>query len=297
MDSEVLQVHTGSGDVVHDLTEECRRFVASYDDGLLHVFVPHATAGHRDHRDRRRLRRRPPRGPGRPAAGRRPLAAPARLARARPLARDAGARAAVRHACRSLHGRLALGTWQSICLVDLNVDNPDREVRLSFLRWDQAEARPGDGCPSAPGEMTGRAAARVPGRTAHPSVTEQSQPCHRPVCHSADTPRSQPSAAGGHGLARWSRDDHAPRAALVRRAARARPHPRAQRQPDLGGHRHDRDRGRRGSWSCSPTTRTVPDWPRWSRPRATRSCSATTTRRTRRSSCATPWLRPRRTSR
>ena len=32
-----------------------------------------------------------------------------------------------------LGGRLALGTWQSICLVDLNVDNADREVRLSFL--------------------------------------------------------------------------------------------------------------------------------------------------------------------
>ena len=32
-----------------------------------------------------------------------------------------------------LGGRLSLGTWQSICLVDLNVDNPDREVRLSFL--------------------------------------------------------------------------------------------------------------------------------------------------------------------
>jgi thiamine phosphate synthase YjbQ (UPF0047 family) len=30
-------------------------------------------------------------------------------------------------------GRLVLGTWQSICLVDLNVDNHDREVRLSFL--------------------------------------------------------------------------------------------------------------------------------------------------------------------
>ena len=28
---------------------------------------------------------------------------------------------------------LALGTWQSICLVDLNVDNPDRQVRFSFL--------------------------------------------------------------------------------------------------------------------------------------------------------------------
>ncbi len=30
-------------------------------------------------------------------------------------------------------GRLALGTWQSITLVDVNVDNPDRQVRLSFL--------------------------------------------------------------------------------------------------------------------------------------------------------------------
>ena len=32
-----------------------------------------------------------------------------------------------------LGGRLALGTWQSVCLVDLNVDNHDREVRFSFL--------------------------------------------------------------------------------------------------------------------------------------------------------------------
>ena len=32
-----------------------------------------------------------------------------------------------------LGGRLQLGTWQSICLVDTNVDNPVREVRLSFL--------------------------------------------------------------------------------------------------------------------------------------------------------------------
>ena len=30
-------------------------------------------------------------------------------------------------------GRLLLGTWQSVCLVDLNGDNPDREVRFSFL--------------------------------------------------------------------------------------------------------------------------------------------------------------------
>jgi secondary thiamine-phosphate synthase enzyme len=30
-------------------------------------------------------------------------------------------------------GRLLLGTWQRICLVDLNDDNPHRRVRLSFL--------------------------------------------------------------------------------------------------------------------------------------------------------------------
>jgi thiamine phosphate synthase YjbQ (UPF0047 family) len=30
-------------------------------------------------------------------------------------------------------GRLALGTWQSIALVDPNRDNPERRVRLSFL--------------------------------------------------------------------------------------------------------------------------------------------------------------------
>jgi secondary thiamine-phosphate synthase enzyme len=32
-----------------------------------------------------------------------------------------------------LSGRLALGTWQSICLVDPNVDNSVRQVRFSFL--------------------------------------------------------------------------------------------------------------------------------------------------------------------
>ena len=30
-------------------------------------------------------------------------------------------------------GRLALGTWQSICLVDLNIDNVSRQMRLSFV--------------------------------------------------------------------------------------------------------------------------------------------------------------------
>src|SRR3954467_1381749 len=45
MRSDTLHVHTGSRDTVHDLTRECADFVSSYGDGLLHVFVPHATAG------------------------------------------------------------------------------------------------------------------------------------------------------------------------------------------------------------------------------------------------------------
>ena len=32
-----------------------------------------------------------------------------------------------------LDGQLALGTWQSIVIVDTNVDNPERTLRLSFL--------------------------------------------------------------------------------------------------------------------------------------------------------------------
>jgi len=32
-----------------------------------------------------------------------------------------------------LDGQPALGTWQSIVLVDLNVDNPERHVLLSFI--------------------------------------------------------------------------------------------------------------------------------------------------------------------
>ena len=44
-----------------------------------------------------------------------------------------------------LGGRLALGTWQSIALVDVNVDNPDRQVRLSFLS--DTTGRPGVSLP------------------------------------------------------------------------------------------------------------------------------------------------------
>ena len=132
MRSETVDVRTGSEDVVHDLTPECERFVAGEGDGLLHVFVPHATAGiailetgagsdadllaaladllPADDRWRHRH--------GTPGHGR---------SHVMPALVPPYATVPV------IDGRLQLGTWQSICLVDLNVDNPDREVRLSFL--------------------------------------------------------------------------------------------------------------------------------------------------------------------
>ncbi len=133
MRTTVVSVHTGGREAVHDLTAECERFVAAAGtDGLLHVFTPHATAGvavlelgsgsEEDllaalsellPADDRWLHSHGSRGHGRshvlPA-----LVAPYTVV---PV----------------VGGRLALGRWQSIALVDLNVDNPDRTVRLSFL--------------------------------------------------------------------------------------------------------------------------------------------------------------------
>ncbi|MFZ2016851.1 MAG: secondary thiamine-phosphate synthase enzyme YjbQ [Nocardioides sp.] len=132
MRSEVVRVHTGSREVVHDLTGECRAFVSSYGDGLLHVFVPHATAGVAILEI----------GAG---SDDDLLATLADLLPADDRWRHAhGSRGHGRsHVLPALvppyatvpvvGGHLQLGTWQSICLVDLNVDNPDREVRLSFL--------------------------------------------------------------------------------------------------------------------------------------------------------------------
>src|SRR5438445_11792499 len=45
MRSEVFEVRTGGQPQVRDLTAQCQRYVAGEQDGLLHVFVPHATAG------------------------------------------------------------------------------------------------------------------------------------------------------------------------------------------------------------------------------------------------------------
>ncbi|MGH3465278.1 MAG: secondary thiamine-phosphate synthase enzyme YjbQ [Kribbellaceae bacterium] len=137
MRSELLRVATGSREVVHDLTSVCKRFVAdsahaAHGDGLLHVFVPHATAGiailetgaGSDTDLLAVLEELLPRdfdwrhGHGSPGHGRDHVL-PALVP---PYA-----------TVPVIGGRLALGTWQSICLVDTNVDNPDRQVRLSWL--------------------------------------------------------------------------------------------------------------------------------------------------------------------
>jgi secondary thiamine-phosphate synthase enzyme len=134
MESRELEVRTGSEECVHDLTRDCSAFLrdVSAGDGLLHVWVPHATAGlavletgagsdedllaalrdllPADGRWRHRH--------GSPCHGRDhvlPALCP-------PYA-----------TIPVIDGQLALGTWQSVCLVDLNLDNPVRTVRLSFL--------------------------------------------------------------------------------------------------------------------------------------------------------------------
>jgi secondary thiamine-phosphate synthase enzyme len=132
VETTVFEVRTGSREVVHDLTGECERFVRERGDGLLHVFVPHATAGVavlelgagsdddllaalRDllPADDRWRHAHGSRGHGRSHVL--PALVP-------PYA-----------SVPVLGGRMALGTWQSIALVDLNLDNPVRSVRLSFL--------------------------------------------------------------------------------------------------------------------------------------------------------------------
>lgn len=134
MQSTVVHVRTGTSEQVVDITDECRRFLreARVGEGLLHVWVPHATAGlaiietgaGSDEDLLTALDSLLPQDAswrhqhGSPGHGRDHVV-PALLP---PYA-----------TIPVLGGRLALGTWQSICLVDTNVDNPVREVRLSFL--------------------------------------------------------------------------------------------------------------------------------------------------------------------
>jgi len=135
MQTQIIGVRTGGRETVTDITGECAQFAAAASgggDGLLHVFVPHATAGLAVIEL----------GAGSDADL---LAALADLLPADDRWRHAHGSAGHgrSHVMPALippyatipviGGRLALGTWQSVALVDLNVDNPDRQVRLSFL--------------------------------------------------------------------------------------------------------------------------------------------------------------------
>jgi secondary thiamine-phosphate synthase enzyme len=132
VETTTLTVRTGGRDALHDLTPDCRSFAGGRGDGLLHVFVPHATcglavlelgAGSDDDllrvlgellpADDRWRHRHGSRGHGRSHVL--PALCP-------PYA-----------TLPVVDGELVLGTWQSVVLVDLNLDNPERSVRLSFL--------------------------------------------------------------------------------------------------------------------------------------------------------------------
>jgi secondary thiamine-phosphate synthase enzyme len=135
METQIIRVHTGDRETVMDITGECSSFTATASgggDGLLHVFVPHATAGiallelgARSDADLLATLAEllPADGRWRHAHG------SAGHGRSHVLPAFIPPYATV----PVIGGRLALGTWQSIALVDLNVDNPDRQVRLSFV--------------------------------------------------------------------------------------------------------------------------------------------------------------------
>ena len=127
-----INVQTGGRRGLFDLTSQCAKFVAGEGDGLLSIFVPHATAGlvimelgaGSDSDLLATLDRLLPRheryvhqhgSSGHGADHILPLLAPPSLTV--PVA----------------GGRLELGTWQSIALLDTNVDNPHRRVVLTFI--------------------------------------------------------------------------------------------------------------------------------------------------------------------
>jgi secondary thiamine-phosphate synthase enzyme len=132
MDTTVLDITTGT-EPIHDLTAAAAAFVRGRGDGLLHAFASHATVGlalietgagsdadlvdlleqHLLPRDDRYRHAHGSAGHGAdhvlPALVSPSISIPV------------------------VHGRMALGTWQSLVLVDTNRDNPRRQVRLSFL--------------------------------------------------------------------------------------------------------------------------------------------------------------------
>ncbi len=131
MESQELTFETSGRNLV-DITGEVKKFCRGKGDGLVHLLAPHATAGlalmetgsgseadlaatldrllPRDDRYRHRHG-----SPGHGADHLLPVLVSPSLT------------------VPVVDGRPALGTWQHLVLLDLNEDNPDRKVRLSFL--------------------------------------------------------------------------------------------------------------------------------------------------------------------
>jgi secondary thiamine-phosphate synthase enzyme len=127
-----FEVQTGERPAVIDLTERVNAALAGRGDGLVHVFLPHATAGlalmelgsgSEPDLLERLAALLPPDASYRHAHGTRGHGRDHLLPAFIPPAIVLAVRA----------GRLDLGVWQSLVLVDTNVDNPVRRVRLSFL--------------------------------------------------------------------------------------------------------------------------------------------------------------------
>ena len=140
MRTQIISVRTGRRESVTDITPQCREFAGAASagqDGLLHVFVPHATAGVAlielgAGSDADLLAALddllPAEGAGGEGGGWEHAHGSPGHGRSHVLPAFVPPFATL----PVLAGRLALGRWQSVALVDLNVDNPDREVRLSF---------------------------------------------------------------------------------------------------------------------------------------------------------------------
>ena len=131
MHSIEVDVDTSRRRIV-DLTPELEMFCTGLGDGLVNAFVPHATAGLALMET----------GSG--------SEADLQVALERILPRDdryGHAHGSPGHGadhllpallCPSvtlpvIDSSVAFGTWQSLVMVDLNVDNPERRVRLSFI--------------------------------------------------------------------------------------------------------------------------------------------------------------------
>lgn len=132
MKTERISLDTGTRRGIFDLSGHIDRFLRGLGDGLVNIFVPHATAGlvvmelgsgsESDLWDR----------------------LDSLLPREDIYTHSHGSRG---HGADHLlpaflspslslpvqNGKVSLGTWQSIAMVDPNVDNPRREVLLTFL--------------------------------------------------------------------------------------------------------------------------------------------------------------------